>query len=310
MPDGASSAPPPDRRRCALTARQGPIQRSRWRHGVVLPLLAAFAGCAGVVAPATRTAFDTGIATANTASYRRELESLLSSPEVAGATQHLTRAVLDEVVSGRDASELDAHVARLATEFARDLGPLLATTVNDEVLPRLQAEIAKAVQTAVTQVLDERNRAPAANFAASVADRTITVIRPQAAAIVSDGISGALRVVLTRDLSPAFGRLLDDNAQAISRMARSGTAGALLGVADAMDGPFGAMWRKERAATVAEVQRVAEAERKVWFGEIEKEIQETRLWFQALLLVAAIGALLVFAALIMLWSVLRSQRRS
>jgi nucleotide-binding universal stress UspA family protein len=118
-----------------------------------------------------------------------------------------------------------------------------------------------------------------------------------------------VRAVLARDFGPIVGRTLDANVPVIARVTRAGTEGSLLGVSDAMNGPFGEMVRRERREVLAEAQAAAKAEREAWLGELHTQIDESRRWFRTFVVVAAAtGALLIVIGLL-LWRLLQDNRR-
>jgi hypothetical protein len=87
------------------------------------------------------------------------------------------------------------------------------------------------------------------------------------------------------------------------------TAAALQGVADAMNGPFGDMFRKERHATIAEVQAAEAQQQHALIDDIEKQIVESRRWFQALIVMFAVGSVAMATIGAVLWHLLREQRK-
>lgn len=286
-------------------ASYGRSGRAAW------PLAAAFAlaacGCAGVVAPTTRTVVDSGLSTLDEPQNRRAIEDILRSDEFVRATRGLTRAALDEILSGGGPGA-DARLTRLSNDFARDIAPALGTTLDDVVLPRVQATISASVRASLDQTLGDQNRQRVGEFAAGVAHDTVVSVGPQIAATISDGITSAVERVLQRDLSPAIGKALDDDTPALARTARAVTTAALAGVTDAMNGPFGDMFRKERQATIAEAQAAEAQQQHALIDEIKDEIAESRRWFVALVVMfAAVGAAMaVIGAL--LWHLLASHR--
>jgi hypothetical protein len=87
------------------------------------------------------------------------------------------------------------------------------------------------------------------------------------------------------------------------------TAAALDGVNDAMAGPFGDMFRKERQATIAQVQAAEAQQQRVLLDEIEKQVAESRRWFEMLIVLALIVGVAGLGIGAMLWLVLKEQRR-
>ena len=265
----------------------------------------AACGCADVVAPATRTAVDTSLGTLSEAQNRQEIEKILRSDEVARATRSLARSVIDEALSG-GGPDADARLTRAADAFARDIAPALGTTLDGVVLPRVQAAIAANVRASLDQLLDERNRQRIAGFTADVAGSTVQRVAPQLEASISRGISSAVERVLQRDLSAAIGKALDDNTPALARTTRAVTAAALEGVNDAMAGPFGDMFRKERAATIAQVQAAAAQQQQKLIGDVERQLEQSKQWLVGLLAVVGIATLAIGAVL---WHLLAEHRR-
>jgi hypothetical protein len=267
----------------------------------VLAAAVAASGCAGVVAPTTRTAVDTSLGTLAEPQNRQEIEKILRSDEVARAMRGLTRAVIDEALSG-GGPDSDARLARAADAFARDIAPALGTTLDGVVLPRVQAAIAEDVHASLDQFLDEKNRQRIAGFTADVAGKTVQRVAPQ----IEASISHAVERILQHDLSPAIGKVLDDNTPALARATRAVTAAALDGVNDAMAGPFGEMFRKERAATIAQVQAAEAQQQQKLIGDVERQLEQSKQWLVGLLAVVGVAILAIGAVL---WHLLAEHRR-
>jgi len=170
----------------------------------------------------------------------------------------------------------------------------------------VQAAIAANVRASLDQFLDEKNRQRIAGFTADVAGQTVKRVAPQLEASISRGITSAVGRILVHDLSPAIGKALEDNTPALARATRAMTAAALDGVNDAMAGPFGEMFRKERAATIAQVQ-VAEAQQQQrLIGDIERQLAQSRQWLVGLLVVVGVATLAIG---LVLWHLLAEHRR-
>jgi hypothetical protein len=283
--------------------------RSMARGDFAAWLLAAAAsglgGCAGVVAPTTRTAVDTSLGTLAEPQNRQEIEKILRSDEVARATRGLTRAVIDEALSGGGPGS-DARLTQAANDFARDISPALGKTLDDVVLPRVQAAIATNVRASLDQFLDDGNRQRIAAFTADVAGQTAERVGPTIEASITRGITSAVERILQHDLSPAIGKVLDDNTPALARTTRAITAAALDGVNDAMAGPFGEMFRKERAATIAQVQAAEAQQQQRLIADIERQLAESKQWLVGLLAVVGVAILAIGAVL---WHLLAEHRR-
>lgn len=265
----------------------------------------AACGCADVVAPTTRTAVDTSLGTLAEPQNRQEIEKILRSDEVARATRSLTRAVIDETLSGGGPGA-DERLTQAANDFARDIAPALGSSLDDVVLPRVQAAIAANIRASLDQVLDDRNRQRIAGFTADVAGQAARRVAPTIATSISRGISSAVERILQHDLSPAIGKALDDNTPALARATRAITAAALDGVNDAMAGPFGEMFRKERAATIAQVQAAEAQQQQKLILDIERQLEQSRQWLVGLLAVVGIAILAIGAVL---WHLLSEHRR-
>lgn len=265
----------------------------------------AACGCAEVVAPTTRTAVDTSLATLAEPQNRQEIEKILRSDEVARATRGLARAVIDEALSG-GGPDSDARLTRAADAFARDIAPALGTTLDGVVLPRVQAAIAANVRASLDQFLDAENRQRIAAFTADVAGKTVQRVAPQVEASISRGISSAVDRILQHDLGPAIGKVLDDDTPALARATRAVTVAALDGVSDAMAGPFGEMFRKERAATIAQVQAAEAQQQQKLIGDIERQLEQSKQWLVGLLAVVGVAILAIAAVL---WRLLAEHRR-
>lgn len=273
-------------------------------RGAILAGAVLLAGCAGVVAPTTRSAVDTSLATLDEPQNRRTIEQILRSDEMVRATRGLTRDVIDEILSG-GGPDSDAHVARLSGDFARDISPALAQTLDGVVMPRVQAAIEASVRASIDQSLSEQNR----KRVVDLARETVVSVGPQVSAAISGGITSAVERVLQRDLSPAVGKVLDDNTPALARTTRAVTAAALAGVNDAMAGPFGDMFRKERQATIVEVQAAAAQQQRALVDEIEKQVADSRRWFEMLVIGFGVVGVVLLGVAGLLWHLLMEQRR-
>ena len=265
----------------------------------------AACGCAGVVAPTTRTAVDTSLSTLAEPQNRQEIEKILRSDEVARATRGLARAVIDETLSGGGPGS-DERLTQAANAFAHDIAPALGTTLDDVVLPRVQAAIAANVRASLDQFLSDDNRRRVAGFTADVAGQTVKRVAPTIEASITRGITSAVERILRDDLGPAIGKALDDNTPALARATRAMTAAALDGVNDAMAGPFGQMFRKERAATIAQVQAAEAQQQQRLILDIERQLAESKQWLVGLLAVVGIAILAIGAVL---WHLLAEHRR-
>ena len=278
--------------------RNGRCGFAAWPLAVALAGVAG--GCADIVAPATRSAVDSGLGTLTQAQNRREIEQILRSDEITRATRSLTRAALDEILSG-GGPDSDARLAKLSSDFARDIGPALGQALDDVVLPRVQAAIARSVHASLDEMLAEGNRQRIGAFTADVANQAIARVGPQMEATVTRGIVNAVERILQKDLSPAIGKALADNTPALAHATRAMTAAALDGVNDAMAGPFGDMFRKERAATIAQVQAAEAQQQRVLVDEIDRQVTQSRHWFETLLvLFAVVGVAMLVLGVAML----------
>jgi len=87
------------------------------------------------------------------------------------------------------------------------------------------------------------------------------------------------------------------------------TAAALDGVNDAMAGPFGEMFRKERAATIAQIQAAEAQQQRALVDQIDRQIAESRRWFETLVVAFAVVGIAMLAIGALLWHLLTEQRR-
>jgi hypothetical protein len=288
-------------------------RRSFLRLGAAAGACAALAGCSDLAGPVTRKAVGASLEAVNEQANRERIEELLTSEPVVRSTRKLTQAVIDAALAELESDEREARKKKLAADFVRDLGPTLGTMLDKDLLPRVQSRLEASVEAVLEKALGEANRRRAGAFAAGVARQAMDAVGPQVAKSISDGVSSgierSIRAVLARDLAPALGNALDANAPAVSRVMRAGTAGALQGVADAMSGPFGEMFRRERDRTFALAQQAAETERRAWLKELHDEIDESRRWFHTLVIMAAVGAVLFLGIGALLWQLLRENRR-
>ena len=280
----------------------------RSARGLLAALALAAVGCAGVVAPTTRSAVDSGLSTLNEPQNRRVIQEILNSDEMLRATRGLTRAIINEALSG-GGPESDTRLATLSSNFARDIGPALGRTVDEVVLPRVQSAIASGVRAALDETLSEPNRQRIGRFTADVAHQTVASVAPQVEASITHGITSAVERILQHDLSPALGKALAENTPALAAATRAMTAAALDGVNDAMAGPFGDMFRKERKATIEQVQAAEAQQQRALVGEIENQIAESRRWFVALIVMFAVVGVALLGVGAVLWHLLAEHRR-
>ncbi len=294
--------------------------RSRKSGAGTLLLLSAavgaavgLAGCAGTVGPWTESAVSASLRAVNQRANEEQIETLLTSREVERSTRALTRAVVDAALADLGSEERQERSKKLAADFVHDLGPVLGSMLGADVLPRVREEIEASVRKLLDQAFSEEGRRRTAVFVSGVARQAMETVAPAVRRAIADGVSAgidrSLRTALAGNLSPALGKALDENAPAISRAMRAGTAGALQGVTDGMNGPFGAMLRSERRAAIQEAADAAAAERKVWFDKLDAELAESRRWFYTLVILAAVGGVLLLGMGLLLWRLLHENRR-
>jgi hypothetical protein len=288
-----------------------------WRGFLALGIAAGvgggLAGCSEVAGPITGKAIGATLEGANQPANREQLEQLLTSEPVVRAVRKLTRAVIDEAVADLDSDEREARKRQLAAGFVQEIGPALGAMLDKDVLPRVQGALAASVRSILDEALSEANRRRTGAFVGGIAREAAAAAGPPLArsisAGVSSGIERSVRAVLEREVAPALGSALEASAPAVARIARAGTAGALQGAADAMNGPFGQMFRAERDRTLALAQQVAAAERQAWIDELHKQLAESRRWFHALVVLAAVTGALLLGAGALLWRQLQENRR-
>ncbi len=114
---------------------------------------------------------------------------------------------------------------------------------------------------------------------------------------------------MARDLAPALGKALDASAPAVSQITHAATAGALQGVTEAMNGPFGEMVRRERQEVLREVSEATAKERQAWFDKLDQQIDESRRWLRTLVVVAAVAGVLLAGLGLLLWRQMIENRR-
>jgi hypothetical protein len=288
-----------------------------WRGFLVLGAAAGFlgalGGCSELARPVTGKTIGASLQGLNEPENRAQIEELLTSEPVVRSLRKLTQTVTGTAFEELASDQRQARVKQLAAELVRDLGPALGAMLDKDVLPRVQSALTASVQAILEQALSDANRRRTGDFAAAVANQAFDAVAPRLASSISDGVSSgierSIRAALARDLGPALGSALGASAPAVSRVARAGTAGALQGVADAMNGPFGQVFRAERDRTFALAQQVAAGERQAWLEELHKQIDESRRWFHALVVFAAAGGALLLATGVVLWRVLKENRR-
>lgn len=289
-------------RRCCL---------SGW---VLLALALPLSGCAGWLEFKAGRTVTGALAAVPRPENRRNVEALLTSPEMQESARVLTRAALDGAVAELSGAERKARLHELAAAFVDGLGPALGRTLDAEVLPRVRRELVAGVQAALDQALSPDNRVRLGAVAGDLARQAMAAASPQVVRAISDGVAGGIdrsvRQVLDRDLSAAVGRAIDANTPAFARAMRAGTEGALLGAADALKGDLGQVLQEERLALVHELERVAQAERKAWIADLGREVEASRRrWVRGFVILAAASALLLAAGGFWLTRLVRENRR-
>ncbi|HSS52090.1 MAG TPA: hypothetical protein VLX28_24370, partial [Thermoanaerobaculia bacterium] len=257
------------------------------------------AGCSWLDMKAERT-LTSALKALNAPANRKQIEDLLRSEEVQRSVRELTKTVVDTSLDELATEERRARVHDLAVGLVRDLGPVFGEQLDKEVLPRVRAEVVKSVQAALDQVLADANRDKLGRLAADVARTATDALAPRVERAIADGvasgISRGIQAVLSRDLSPVLNKTLDGSSAAIARTLRTGTEGAMLGVADALKGELGTVLKQERKELVQDLQNVAATERQEWIKALQQEVQRNEArWFH-LFLVLAIAAALVLIA--------------
>jgi len=271
---------------------------------------AGLSGCAEKVGPLTESAIAASLQAVNRGANQEQIEKLLTSEAVVRSTRKLTQAVVDASLAELDSPERRARAKQLAADFVRDLGPTLGAVFDKELLPRIEKEIAASVQIVLDQALSEANRQRVGGFTTALARQALDAVGPQIERAIANGVSAgvqrSLRAVLTEDLGPALGKALDANTPALSRAMRSGTEGALLGVTDAMKGPFGKMLEeqidKERRKSFEEAKKFSDAERDAWLGEVHR-------WLRIVVVLAIVAGVMILGFGILVWRLLVENRR-
>jgi hypothetical protein len=288
-----------------------------WRRRLLLWAVAGLcgilAGCSDFVRPVTGQAVGAGLQAVNEPENRKRIEELLTSEPVVQSMRELTRAAVEAAFADLASDERQARTRKLAADFVRDLGPALGTMLGKDVLPRVQDELAASVQRILEQTLSEANQRRAGTFVAGVARQAMDGVAPQVAKSISDGVSAGIersvRAILARDLAPALGKALEASAPAVSQITHAATAGALQGVTEAMNGPFGEMVRRERQAVLRDVSEAAAKERQAWFDKLDQQIDESRRWIRTLVIVAAVAGLVLAGFGLLIWRLLAENRR-
>lgn len=262
---------------------------------VGLPL----AGCTAFDVKAQRT-LSAGLQALNEPANRKQIEDLLRSEEVQRSVRDLAKTVVDTSLDELTTEERRARLHDLAVGLVRDLGPVFGEQLDKEVLPRVRAEVVKSVQAALDQVLADTNRDKLERLANDVARGATDAVAPRVQRAISDGVASGIgrgiQEALSRDLSPAVNRTLDGSSAALARTLRTGTEGAMLGVADALKGELGVVVRQQRKELVQDLQAVAANERKEWIKDLRQEVQRNEdRWFHLFLVLAAVAALALLA---------------
>jgi hypothetical protein len=258
----------------------------------------------------TESAVSASLAAVNQALNQEQIEKLLTSDAVVRSTRKLTREVVSAAKDELDSAERQARAKELAADFVRDLGPILGTMLDKDILPRFLSTLTASVRKLVDYALSDEGRKRAGAFATGVAKDAMAAVGPPLQKAIASGVSAGLersiRSVLAQDLGPALGQALDANAPAISQATRAATTGALAGVTDAMKGPFGTMLaeeiEQERQKSFAEAKRFSDAERDVWLAEIHH-------WFRAFVVIAIVAGVLFLGFGIMVYRLLLENRR-
>ena len=279
-----------------------PRRVSRRCRALLIGLCAAglpLAGCSYLDLKAERTLSAT-LKALNEPANRQRIEDLLKSKEVQQSVHELTKTVVDTSLDELTTAERSAHLHDLAVGLVRDLGPVFGEQLDKEVLPRVRAEVVKSVQAALDQVLADANRDKLERLAADVARTATDAVAPRIERAIADGlasgISRGIQGALSRDLSPAVNKTLDGSSAAIARTLRTGTEGAMLGVADALKGELGTVLKQQRKELVQDLQSAAAAERQAWLDALQKEVKRNEeRWFHLFLVLAIAATVLLIA---------------
>jgi hypothetical protein len=237
-----------------------------------------------------------GLEAVNQDENRSRVEELLTSEEIREATRELTGVVLETAVADLTDQERRDRIREIAVEFVDDLTPALVQAFDDDVWPGVRDKLREALTLTLDQVLSEETLDRAGAFAADTAREVIEQTAPElvesVAAGLSKGIETAFAAVLQEQVIPALeSAFARDYGPAAQELARHTAHGALLGVADAMNGDFGVVFDRERDEI---------------FDRLDASTERVAWRFKAAL--AALGLLLV-AGLVVLVLLRRGQRQ-
>lgn len=182
---------------------------------------------------------------------RSRVEKLLTSEEIQEATRQLTGVVLETAVADLTDQQRRDRIREIAVEFVDDLTPALVRAFDEDVWPGVRDKLREAVALTLEQVLSEETLDRAGAFAADTAREVIEQTAPElveaVAAGLSKGLETAFAALLQEQVIPALeSALARDYGPAARKLARHTAHGALEGVADAMNGEFGAVFDRER----------------------------------------------------------------
>ncbi|MFN7145849.1 MAG: hypothetical protein ACK4YP_18885, partial [Myxococcota bacterium] len=224
--------PPPPHEDEDPPPREAPSPRAYLR-GMNRPcralVVALAVGCAPATSRIVRPAVEAGVEEATERDVAKEIEHLLSTPEMQDSLEKLAKALLDGAHAELSQPEWQALIRARSADLVDGMAPALARRLATDIGPAMRRELVLAVQLALTEMAAPGSQAKLADVARAVTTAVTETMLASAA-----------------DRPPL----------------RVATEHVMLGMGDALEGEFGAAlhgWlRVEREAVFTEVSRSAE----------------------------------------------------
>jgi len=206
-------------------------------------------------APSTRTFVGTGLDTLY--DDRAQLERLAGSPELQEAARSLAAAA---VQGGVDAATDESHSKRIEAQTERlikALGPLLVQIIEEDIGPATRAELQLAIRDAVLHATSGPVQGRVERMATGVSTAIAEVLLPRVGPAVGETLRSEVLPAIEEQLRQAVMQQHDN-------LIRTATQQAMLGIADALDGPLGSAIDARTSHAATELGERIEDQSGIW----------------------------------------------
>ena len=207
---------------------------------LLLSLSAGIPACAPAAQSAIRPAVDAGIDEATERDVARNVEQLLSTPEMRNSLAEVSSALLEGAHGELSQEEWEVLLRARSEDLVEGMAPALARILETDIGPAVRAELARAIQLSLEQLSGTGAQA-----------QLVDVARWVTTAVLDTMVSPASASAHTGERSPV----------------RRATEDAMLGIGDALDGDFG-----------VSMHAFLLAERRAIGREVATSVQETQNW--------------------------------